>query len=124
MLFQSADESTDDPEQAYLLYSRCVQICNLILGCSDFKEFSKCDVSSILLAKSLFQEATHFRKIVTHSLKEFDRLENQLKDLYASIEAKMAERKTEPKPTEQPTEQQIEQPEENEVHPVDRKGNI
>jgi len=126
MLSQSADESTDI-EQAYLLYSRCVQICNLLIGCGDFKEFSKSD------------DATHFRQIVTHALKEFDRLENQLKKMYASIEADMTERKIaerkiaeqkiaerkiaerkieEFKSLKKPIEKPIQAP--PEIHPVDR----
>jgi len=73
VLSERADGMTEDSEQAYIWYSRCLCLYKLMVSCDDFIEFSKCD------------EFEHCREILKNSLTEFNRLKNYLKETYNSI---------------------------------------
>jgi tRNA splicing ligase len=68
-------DKKNEPEQAYVLYSRCINICHMLLESDDFETFKK----SI--------DAMRFREIFERSMNEFERLENYLKNMYESIES-------------------------------------
>jgi len=73
VLSESADRMTEDPEQAYILYSRCLYFFDWMMNCDDFTEFSKSD------------EFEHCSKVVQHSLDESNYLKDYLETIYASI---------------------------------------
>lgn len=62
-LFKSACDARTDLEKAYILFSRCIHVCNLVLNCNDFRSFSSTPVSTnqiYELAVSLFRRQLVF----------------------------------------------------------------
>ncbi|KAI6189866.1 Ubiquitin carboxyl-terminal hydrolase [Aphelenchoides bicaudatus] len=97
-LFKSACDAHNDPEKAYILFSRCNHVCNLLIHCADFSTFTKTP------------NATRFRDLFSRSMDEFERLENHLKSVY--------EVRNFPSVPSEPIEVPITR--QSDLHPVDR----